>query len=217
MNRTGHIGRTAGLGLISYGLGAAIAFATLGAPGGDYEDTLVPSYVASSHWPAAFAIAYLGAISTLGLLLFGGAMRRMLPRSGDLVWGLSIAAVAVSVVGWFVDGGLVVAMAEGGHTVQSGVPDPVVYTITEIGNLLAVCAPAFFIGVAAIVLARAGVLPRWLQVFSVVAGVCGILAPAFFTLFLFQLWTLVCGAALIRSEAARMPNPALAGVAVEGS
>ena len=155
MNRTGHIGRTAGLGLISYGLGAAIAFATLGAPGGDYEDTLVPSYVASSHWPAAFAIAYLGAISTLGLLLFGGAMRRMLPRSGDLVWGLSIAAVAVSVVGWFVDGGLVVAMAEGGHTVQSGVPDPVVYTITEIGNLLAVCAPAFFIGVAAIVLARA--------------------------------------------------------------
>ena len=78
------------------------------------------------------------------------------------------------------------------------------------------CAPAFFIGVAAIVLARGSVLPRWLRVFSVVAGVCGILAPAFFTLFLFLLWTLVCGVALIRSDAARVPNPASAGVAVEG-
>ena len=79
MDSTGHVGRTAGLGLIVYGLGTTIAFTTLGAPGGGYEDTLVPSYVAQSHWPAAFAIAYLGAISALGLLVFGNAMRRMLP------------------------------------------------------------------------------------------------------------------------------------------
>jgi hypothetical protein len=123
----------------------------------------------------------------------------MFPRSGDLLWGLSVAAMSISVVGWFVDGGLVVAMAEGGHTVQVGTPDPIVYVITETGNLLAVCAPAFFIGVAAIVLAMRGSLPGWLRVFSVVAGICGILAPGFFTLFVFVLWTFVFGVKLIVS------------------
>jgi hypothetical protein len=201
MSRTRHIGRDAGIGLIVYGLGTIIAFSTLGAPGGDYDDTLVPSYVAQSHWPAAFAIAYLGAISTLGLLVFGNAMRRIVPQTGELVWGLSVAAVAVSVVGWFVDGGLVVAMAEGGRSVQSGVPDVVVYTLTETGNLLAVCAPALLIGGAAIVLAVRRQLPRGLRVFSLVAGVCGILAPGFFTLFVFILWTVVYGVSLIRSGA----------------
>jgi len=214
MNRTARDGRTAGLGLITYGVGTTIAFTALGAPGGDYEDTLVPSYIAQSHWPAAFVIAYLGAMAALGLLVFGSAVRRMVPQAGDLLWGLSIAAVSVSVVGWFVDGGLVVAMAEGGRTVQSGVPHPVVYTVTEIGNLLAVCAPAFFVGVAALVLARKGDLPRWLRIFSVVAGVCGILAPGFFTLFVFVLWTLVCGAVLIRSEHLSTSREALAGVDV---
>jgi hypothetical protein len=194
-----HGGRAAGVGLITYGLGTTIAFGALGAPGGDYEAKLVPSYIAQSHWAAAFALAYVGALSALGLLVFGGAMRRMIPRNGDLLWGLSIAAVTVSVVGWFVDGGLVVAMAEGGKTVQSGVPHPVVYTVTEIGNLLAVCAPAFFIGVAALVLAVRSNLPTWLRIFSAVAGLCGIFAPAFFTLFIFVLWTLVCGVTLARS------------------
>ena len=199
MNSNGHVSRAAGLGLITYGLGTTIAFVMLGAPGGDYEDTLVSSYIAQSHWPVAFAIAYLGAISALGLLVFGNAMRTMHPRTGELLWGLSVAAVSVSVVGWFVDGGLVVAMAEGGRTVQGGVAHPVVYLVTEIGNLLAVCAPALFIGVAAIVLSRKGSLPRWLRIFSVVAGVCGILAPGFFTLFVFVLWTLVFGVTLTRS------------------
>jgi hypothetical protein len=199
MNSNGQVGRAAGFGLITYGLGTTIAFLTLGAPGGDYEDTLVPSYVAQSHWPVAFTIAYLGAISALGLFVFGNAMRKMLPRTGELLWGLSVAAVSVSAVGWFVDGGLVVAMAEGGHAVQAGVPDPVVYTVTEIGNLLAVCAPAFFIGVAALVLAIRADLPKWLRIFSVVAGVCGILAPGFFTFFVFVVWTLVFGVTLTRT------------------
>jgi len=211
MNNIRQLDRTGGIGLVVYGLGTTVAFSVLGAPGGDYEDALVPSYIAQSHWVAAFAIAYLGAISALGLLLFGNALRRSLARSGELVWGLSIAAVAVSVVGWFVDGGLEVAMAEGGHSVQAGVPHPVVYVFTEIGNLLAVCAPAFFVGVAAIVLAASAHLPGWLRVFSVVAGVCGILAPGFFTLFLFVLWTLVFGVSLIRSggiEESRALEPA---------
>jgi hypothetical protein len=212
-----HEGRAAGVGLIVYGLGTTIAFGALGAPGGDYEAKLVPSYIEQSHWAAAFAIAYVGALSALGLLVFGGAMRRMLPRNGELLWGLSIAGAAISVVGWFVDGGVVVAIAEGGHTVQSGVPHPVVYTVTEIGNLLAVCAPAFFIGVAAIVLAATSNLPTWLRTFSAVAGVCGILAPAYVTLFIFVLWTLVCGGTLARSGEGSLAHAELAGAQVDAA
>jgi hypothetical protein len=192
-------GRTAGLGLVVYGLGTTIAFWTLGAPGGGYRSDLVPSYIAPSHLAPAFAIAYVGAISALGLFLFGLGLRLMLPGPGELLWGLSIAAATVSVVGWFVDGGLAVAMAEGGRTVRAGVPHTMVYVVTETGNLLAVCAPAFFVGVAAIVLARRATLPRWLRIFSVVAGVCGILGPAFFTLGVFVLWTLALGLFLMRS------------------
>jgi hypothetical protein len=96
--------------------------------------------------------------------------------------------------------------------VRHGVPHQVVYTITEIGNLLAVCGPALCVGVLALVLAARGPFPGWLRAFSVVAGVCGILAPLFFTYFVFVLWTVVAGIALARargSEIASEPHPSL--------
>ncbi|HET9498825.1 MAG TPA: hypothetical protein VFO98_01060 [Marmoricola sp.] len=195
-----HTRRIAGIGLLLYGLGTVLAFFFSGAPGGDYQDSAVSDYVASSGWLAAFGFAYLGAFAALGLLVFGRNLRPMLGSAGDLVWGLTVAGAATGVVGWFVDGGLDVAMAEGGRHVQTGVPLPVVYTITEIGNLLAVCSPAFFVGVAACVMAARAPLPRWLRVFSVVAGVCGVLAPLFVTYLVFVLWTLVCGATLATSR-----------------
>ena len=76
---------------------------------------------------------------------------------------------------------------------QTGITHPAVYVLTETGNLMAVCAPALLVGVAAIVLARRAALPGWLRVASLVAGICGILAPLFFTYFVFVLWTLVFG------------------------
>ena len=191
------IPRSAGAGLLVYGLGVTAAFMAVGAPGGDYESSGITGYVASSHWPAAFALSYLGAFAALGLLVFGHALRSLGGTVGELVWGAAIAGTAVSVVGGFVTAGLDVAMAEGGRAVQTGVPHPVVYTVTEIGNLLSVCGPAFFAGVIALVLAARSSLPAWLRVFAGVAGVCGILAPFFFTLFVFVLWTIVAGVTLL--------------------
>ncbi len=184
--------RAAGLGLLTYAIATFGAFVALGSPGGAYSEGVVSRYIGSGHWVAAWALCYVGALGALGLLAFGARMRSILADtgSGDLLWGLSIAAATTSVIGWFVDGGLVVAMAEGGGTVQSGVPHPVVYTLTETGNLLAVCAPALFLGVAAIVMAKRLPQPTWLRAFCVVAGVCGILAPVYFTYFVYVLWTL---------------------------
>jgi hypothetical protein len=189
------IPRSAGLGLLVYGLGTTAAFMTSGAPGGEYSTSMVRDYVARGHWATAFVLGYVGALSALGLLVLGAALRRT-ERHGELLWGLGIAASATSVVGAFVTGGVDVAMAEGGDAVRTGVPLPVIYTMTEIGNLLAVCAPALFVGVAALVLAARSPMPGWLRVFSAIAGVCGILAPLFFTYFVFALWSVVAGITL---------------------
>lgn len=202
------IPKAAGIGLIVYGVGVTAAFMVSGAPGGAYTPGLVSDYVSSGHWPAAFAMSYVAALAALGLLVLGQGLRRLGGSLGDLLWGMSVAATAASVTGAFVVGGLDVAMAEGGHSVQAGVPASVVYTITEIGNLLLVCAPAFFAGVMAVLLGARSTLPTWLRVFSVVAGVCGILAPLFFTYFVFVLWTITTGVHVVaaRGTSERVPE-----------
>jgi hypothetical protein len=192
------IPRRAGVALLVYGLGVTVAFLSVGSPGGDYDPGNIASYVARGHWPAAFALAYLSALCSLGLMVFGQALRTSLGETvGDLVWGLCVAGTATSVVGAFLVGGIDVAMAEGGTHVRTGVSQPVVYTLSEVGNLVAVCGPAFFAGLVALTLAAVGRLPLWLRAFSAVAGLCGLLAPFFFTYFVFVLWTIVTGVTLL--------------------
>jgi len=197
-----HIPRTAGIGLLVYGLGTAAAFMGSGAPGGAYRGTAVESYVAGAHWVTAFSLWYVGALAALGLVLLGIGLRA-LSGLGDVLWGLCVAAAATSVTGAFVAGGVDVAMAEGGSAVASGVPHPVVYTLTEIGNLLAVCSPALFVGVGAILVAARGHLPGWVRVVTVLAGVCGVLAPFFVTYFVYLLWVIAVGVALTSSRQRR--------------
>lgn len=187
--------RTAGLGLLAYGIATPAAFMAIGSPGGDYQDGAVATYMSSGHWLTAFVLAYVGAGATLGLLVFGRRMRHEVGRAGDLLWGLCVGATAVGVVGWFMVGGIAVAMAEGGQALTT-VPHPVVYLFSEVSNLVAVCASAFLVGVAALVLGARAALPAPLRVVSSVAGACGILAPLFFPVFLFWLWAIGTGAYL---------------------
>jgi hypothetical protein len=201
--------RTAGLGLLVYGIGTVVSFATIGVPGGAYEPVKVAAYLAQGHALSTFIIAYLGLFAALGLLAFGQGIRAELGTWGDTAWALSVAALALAVVGWFVGAGVVVATAEGGPAISAGIPLPVAHTIGEIAGLLAGCAPAFCIGVVALLMTRTS-LPGWLRAFTAVAGVCGILAPLYFTFFVYLLWTLVCGAALARSRTpAESSTPAL--------
>ena len=191
-----HTRRAAGVALSTYGVATFLAFSN-NAPGGDYQDSAVTGFISATHMWTAFALAYLGIAGALAVLVFGSRMRR---EGGDLVWGLAVAGTATSLVGWFLTGGLATAMAEGGAPVRDAIAHPVVYTISEIGNLLAVCSPALCVGVIAIVLAVRTPMPAWLRAFSVVAGVCGILAPFFFTYLVFVLWTLVAGVAFAASR-----------------
>jgi hypothetical protein len=204
MNR---IPPSTGVALAGYGLLTTAAFASSGSPGGAYSDSAVAKYISFDHFWVAAGLWYLSAVGGLALLVVAHGLRQQ-PRVGPLLAGLATVGAAVSLVGAFVSGGLAVAMAEGGGAVRNGVPHPAVYTITEIGNLLAVCAPALCTGIIAIVLAVRAALPRWLREFSIGAGVCGILAPFFFTYFVFVLWTIVAGAALAaRRERVETPQP----------
>ena len=189
--------RTTGAALLLYGVATFGATTLIAAPGGDYDGSVVADFVDTGHAPVAFAAGYLGCLGALAVLPFVLGLRPRLGASGDLAWGLGVAATTTGVIGWFLTAGVSVAMAEGGSTAREGVPLPVVYTLTEIGNLIGWCAPALFVGLVAILLSRSGLLPRWLGVFSGVAGVCGILAPFFFTYFVFLLWTLVLGVSLL--------------------
>jgi hypothetical protein len=198
--------RTAGLGLLAYGLATPIAFMTIGSPGGDYSDATVTNYIAGGHAATAFGLAYLGAFAALGLLAFARRMRHEVGPAGDLLWGLSVAGTAAAVVGWFLVGGVAVAMAEGGSALTT-VPHPVIYLVSQTSNVIAVCASAFLVGVAALILGAKSTLPTPLRVFSCVAGVCGILSPVFFPIFLFWLWAIVAGAWLA-ATASRSAAPA---------
>ena len=189
--------RMAGIGLLVYVIGTTAGFLGVGAPGGTYHPQDVAKYVSPDHFWTSFGFAYVGALSLLGLMVFGYAARALWPRVGDPIWALTTAATAVGITGGFVAAGVVVSAAEGGLPVQSGVPHPVVYMFGEIGNLLALCAPDFFMGVVAILLAVRAGLPKWLRVWSVIAGVCGILMPFYFTIPPYLLWALAFGTWLV--------------------
>jgi len=197
--------RTAGLGLLAYGLGTPVAFLSLGAPGGDYDNSTVVAYIASGHWARSIALAYLGAFAALCLLPFARRMRSEMRTGGDTYWGLMVGGMTAAVVGWFLVGGLAVVFAEGG-TALTALPHPVVYALSEMSNLVAVCASAFLVGGAGVLLAARGTLPAPLRVATAVAGVCGLLAAFFFPLFLFWLWAVAFGLWTLLS-ATRVPAP----------
>ncbi|MDT7537462.1 MAG: hypothetical protein QOI82_1047 [Actinomycetota bacterium] len=200
--------RAAGLGLAGYGLGTAVAFMSTNSPGGSYEAAKVTAYMDTGRWPVASALGYLGAFAALAFLVFAVRMKDELGSRGELFWALSIAGVAAGVVGWFLVTGIPIAFGEGG-TAVTAMAHPAVYLISELSNLVAICASAFFIGTAAIVLASRAALPRPVRVMTYVAGLCGILAPFWFPLFLFWLWTVGVGAWLAVSDV-RVPEEQLA-------
>lgn len=184
--------RSAGTGLLVYAAGTFAAFAFAGSPGGDYSAGGVASYIGPAHAPVAFTLWYVAALSALALVVFGAGVRRT-PAIGGPLAALATIGAALSATGAWLAGGVAVGMVEGGGAVQSGVPAPVVYLITEIGNLMCVCAPALCVGVIGIVLAVRGALSPWLRVVSVIGGICGILAPFYLTYFAYLLWVLVLG------------------------
>ncbi|WP_426516127.1 hypothetical protein ACPPVQ_16000 [Diaminobutyricibacter sp. McL0618] len=196
---TSLIPRWAGIGLLVYAVGTLAAAMFTGSPGGEYSAADVAAYTAPGHAPTALVLWYIAALSALALVVFGAGIRR-LPAMGRPLSALASIGAAVSITGTWLAGGIAVGMLEGGSAVRSGVAAPVVYLFTEIGHAMSMCGPAMCVGVIGIVLAVRGALPVWLRVVSVIGGVCGILAPFFFTFFLYVLWVVVLGVVILATR-----------------
>jgi hypothetical protein len=192
--------RTAGLGLLVYAIATPVAFLGIGAPGGEYDESMITSYISSGHRATAIALAYLGAFAALALLPFAARMRSELRSGGDLFWGLSVAGVAASVIGWALAGGIPVVFAEGGGSV-AGMSHDVVYALGSLSMVVAVIASAFLVGSAALVLAARAPLPGAIRVLTAVGGVAGLVAGFFFPVFLFWLWAIALGVWTLASRA----------------
>lgn len=211
---TSVIPRTAGIALLIHTVATFAAFMFSGAPGGDYDDASVVAYLSAAHAPIAFVLWYIGALGGLTLVVFGTGLRR-LPGVGGPLTGLAWVGAATSVTGAWLAGGVAVGMVEGGRAVQDGVPHPVAYLFTEIGDIMAVCGPALCVGVIALVLAVRRGLPMWLRVCCGIGGLCGILAPFFLTYLVYLVFALVFGIALTLGLRTREPGVADAAVLEE--
>lgn len=185
------IPRSAGVGLLIL-FASVVAWSIAGTQGGTYHDADVTDFILGHHSALDFVLYTVGALGSVGLLVFGWAVRHGLGRIGELVWGLSIAGTAVAISGVTVLGGFQVAMAEGGEKAQA-VPPAVAYTIGTVGNVWAGPAAALVVGVIALFLAAKAAMPLWLRVFTVTAGVCAITAALFWTAGVYLLWLLVFG------------------------
>lgn len=200
--------RTAGIALLVYVIGTTVCFGSSMGPGGNYHDSDVIGFITDPDRWLHFTLYYVGALASLGLLVFGLALRRSTGPLGPLVVQLATVGTALSVAGAFVVGGFEVAMVEGGAAVRDPMPHAVAYTFGEFGNLLMLCGPSMFVGIIAIVLAVRTPMPGWLRGYSVIAGVCGILGPLYFTLGFFLIWALVFGVwMLIRRVPAATADP----------
>ncbi len=146
---------------------------------------------------------YLGVAGALALILFA----RRLPAAAGVderaAAALGTGGAVLGAGGWLFSTGLAVAGAEGGDAVRAGLPLPVAHVLGESGGLVAVCGPALFVGVIALVVARSRAVPRWVRASSLVGGLCGVLAPLYVTFWVFALWALVTGTWLALSRAPR--------------
>jgi hypothetical protein len=183
--------RAAGLGLLAYGIVTPVALMISQPPGGDYVDSDIAKYISSGHRANSIALAFLAGIAAFGILVFANRMRHELRSGGDVLWGLAVTGTALSVIGWFLLGGMATAFAIGGESLASGVPHPVVYLVGLMSLMVGVVSSSFFVGIAAWVLAAKALLPGWLRIASYVGGLGGLLGVIYMPLFLLWLWAIV--------------------------
>jgi hypothetical protein len=197
----------AGVGGIAFGVLTFAAVVLANPPGGGYSASQVADYLAKGHRVGAIVAMYLGWFAVFGLICLLAHLRaaaNLAPGhewATSIFWGTGLAAAASFAVGWGVVGGQVIAHLEGGSGVT--IPPPTTYLVSEVGVIFIFGAGAALLGIALVVLmlaVRTTLLPGWLRWLTVIAGLCGIAGPAFFTFFLLLAWGVLIGIWLIASR-----------------
>ena len=193
----------AGIGGITFGVLTAAANVVGGAPGGNYVEADVASYVGASHFPIVIATGYLAVLGVVGLICLIAYLREVIGAQPDraieanIFWGTGIASAASFAVGWGLVTGIAVAAAEGGS--GASIPHPVTYVLSDTFINVLFGSGAILLGFAliALMLGSRGSLPNWLRWVSLVAGVLALTAPFFFASPAVPIWGIVVGVWLV--------------------
>jgi len=202
----------AGIGAVAFGILPIVAFMVGNPPGGNYKASDIADFLAKGHRPAVFVSLYLVLLSGVGLLFLLARLRESIGdgERAPLFWGFSVAAVGAWLAGYAVGISPSVALAFSGgklHTLSA----PVAYTFSEAGWAIMYGAGGLLLGCALVTWAVGPVaLPAWVRWSTLVAGIAGLAAIAWFPFFLVYLWAIVIGVALIVIELRQAPETAAA-------
>lgn len=186
----------AGVGAIGFAVLSLAAFAVAQPPGGTYKASDAVKYVAHGHRPAVFLSGYLMLLAVIGLTLVITRLRDLLPAdwSRNTFQAIGLIAAGSLLVGFALVGTVPTALAVGGG---SPIDPRLTYMFTEAGDAVLFGAAFVVLGAALVLLGSRAAMPLWLRVVTVIAGVGGLAAPAFFPMFLVLVWALVVGVWLL--------------------
>lgn len=176
----------AGIGALAFSVLTIVALVVASPPGGSYSAHDATKFVAKGHHVAVFVALYLIMLAIAGLICVLAYLRdtSLLGRERDLTarifWGTGLASAACFAAGWGLDLGNSIAHAYGGKGVD--VPPTITYLISELGTAIVWGPGAILLGIAllALTLGSSGVLPSWLRLATLVAGLGGLASTAFF-------------------------------------
>jgi hypothetical protein len=191
--------RLAGLGGIAFGVLTVVGLEVGSAPGGNYGEADVATYVGIGHLPTVIVTGYLAMLGVLGLICLLAYLREAIAAQPDraiaanIFWGAGIASAASFAVGWGLVTGIAVAAAEGGSA--AAIPRPVTYMLSDTFINVIFGSGAILLGFAliALMLGSRASLPSWVRWVSLIAGVLAVTAPFYFASPAVPLWGIVVG------------------------
>jgi hypothetical protein len=188
--------KSAAVGAIGFAVLSLAAFSLAQPPGGTYKASDVAKYVAHGHRPAVFVSGYVMLLAVIGLVSVITALRGLLPAgwSQSTFQAIGLIAAGSLLVGFALVGTVPTALAVGGG---SPIDPRLTYMFTEAGDAVMFGAAFVVLGATLVLLGVRAAMPVWLRVVTVIAGVGGLAAPAFFPMFLVLIWALVVGVWLL--------------------
>ncbi len=205
----------AGTGALAFGILTVIGLLIGAAPGGNYAEGDVASYVSIGHLPTVIVTGYLALAGVFGLICLFAYLRQVIciePGSelaGNIVWGTGLAAAASFAVGWGLVSGIAVAAAEGGSA--AAVSHAATYQMSDTNINVLFGSGGILLGLAmiALMLGSRGILPGWLRWMTLVCGVLALGAPAYFVAAAIPIWCVVVGVWILVAGWAGKPGQAM--------
>jgi hypothetical protein len=194
----------AGVGAIGFAVMTFVAIFFVNWPGGGYSESIAKSYVAPGNLPVALTGTLTGLIGVVGLICLFAYLKQAAEKSSSpsslvpqIVWAVSLVGAASFAVGWGLVSAQPLAHVEAG--VDLGIAPTLTYMISEATSAIIFGPAPMLVGLALIVLTiGAGKsLPAWLRWLTLGAGVVALTSLAFFTFFLFLVWSIVIGVWLL--------------------